>query len=77
MGMFVQRWVALYRTQTGPAAKIIVDTECKLPFGVDQDDIADDCTSIIGFVALPDDYEPSSVAIDDREIEVQLPEEAA
>lgn len=73
--MFCQRWLVVYMTETGPASKIIVDAEHKLPFGVDESDIADDCARIVCIVDLPDDYEPHNVVMDDREIEVQLPEE--
>jgi hypothetical protein len=79
MGMFCQRWLVLYETKKGSsekpenAAKIIVDSDYVLPHGVLEEDIADDCYRIVAFVALPDDYEPHCVVMDDRAVEVQLP----
>jgi hypothetical protein len=77
MGMFCQRWLALYRTKDRHArAKIIVDAECEYPFGATNDMVDDDCAEIVAFVALPDDYVPHTVMIgDDAEIEVQDIEE--
>jgi hypothetical protein len=82
MGIFTQRWLVLYETSEGrpqfdakPAAKIIVDAECKYPHGVIEEDIAEDCYRILAFVALPDDYEPNPVVMNDQEVPVQLPKE--
>ncbi|HYD12710.1 MAG TPA: hypothetical protein VEC11_07670 [Allosphingosinicella sp.] len=72
-----QRWLILYRTSKGPAAKIVDDRECRFPFGVHEDMVSDDCDRIIAMVDLPANYMPHAVAIDDREIEVQRPEVTA
>lgn len=75
MGMFCQRWLVIYMTEEGPTSKVIVDSGHTLPFGVDESDIAEDCERIVAIVDLPDDYEPQSVVMDDRSIDVQLPQD--
>jgi hypothetical protein len=73
--MMQLRWLVLYRTEEGPAAKIIIDGEFSFPFGVSEDMVGEDCEKIIAIVSLPDDYEPHDVLVFNREIEVQLPED--
>lgn len=69
------RWLVIYMTEDGPASKIIIDGECKFPFGVSDDMVADDCERIMAIVSLPDDYVPGNVVMDDREVDLHLPEE--
>lgn len=71
------RWLVIYRTlDTKTAAKVVVDYERKFPFGVELDMVGEDCHQILAIVSLPDDYEPDTIVDgNDREVQVQLPED--
>jgi hypothetical protein len=75
MGIFCQRWLVIYMTEKGPTSKVIVDAHHDLPFGVDDQYVAEDCERIVAIVDLPDDYEPQVVVMDDRELDIQLPKD--
>jgi hypothetical protein len=77
------RWLVLYygllpdsniRTER---AKVIVDHAMSFPYGVQNEQIAGDCMSIIAIVPLPDDYEPDAVVFGnagvERPVDVELP----
>lgn len=77
MGTFSQRWLVLYRTKSGgDAAKVILDSGYRLPFGLDESEVAEDCETVVAVLAVPDDYEPDTVVMNNRQVLVQIAGEA-